>query len=152
MLHLTQPLAPRGGREGMVLLIVITMLTLFAVVGLSFVYYAEAEATSSSFFRQSESLYAPDTDPELALSLFLNQLIYGVRDDESGVYSSLRGHDMLRTMYGLDYDIDPATGNLLLGVNEQMFNGTGRLHSTTDNYPVKNKAPFVADDYELVNY
>src|SRR5262245_40498394 len=103
MLHLARPLGPNDRRRGMVLLIVITMLPLFPVVGLSVVYYADAEANASKNAAQAESQYGPDTDPELALALFLNQLIYGVRDDDAGVFSALRGHDLLRLQYGLDY-------------------------------------------------
>src|SRR5262249_28967868 len=124
MLCLAQPITPPDARRrGMVLLVVITMLTLFAVVGLSFVYYAESEATSAKLARESETLVRPDVDPELALSLFLNQLVYGVRDDEAGAYSSLRGHDLSRGVYGLNYEFQP-DGSVLLGVNETPFNGT----------------------------
>src|SRR5262245_24107611 len=153
MLSLAQPVTPAAGRRrGMVLLVGITLLTLFAVVGLSFVYYAEAEATSAKLARESETLVRPDVDSELALSLFLNQLIYGVRDDETGAYSALRGHDLARGMFGLNYEFQP-DGSVLLGTNETPFNGTGRLHLTQDYKNARTgNVLFNADDYELINY
>src|SRR5947209_2037425 len=55
-------------RPGAVLLIVITLMALFTAVGLSFVYYAESEATASKLFRESTDLSRPDVDPEPALA------------------------------------------------------------------------------------
>ena len=57
---------PSGRRPGAVLLIVITLMALFTAIGLSFVYYAEAEATASKLFREGTDLSRPDVDPELA--------------------------------------------------------------------------------------
>ncbi len=147
MLPLAQPLPPATARRGTVLLVVITLLTLFAVVGLSFVYYADSEATSSRYFREAQALTAPDVEPELALAFFLNQLIYGARDDDSGVYSALRGHDLLRGVYGLNYEFG-TSGEILLQANELPFNGTGRLHHLQNYGTVLTSV----DDYTLVNY
>src|SRR5947209_20079271 len=63
-------------RSGIVLLVVMAMLALFATVALSFVFYAEAEATSSRFAAQANVPSKADVDPELLLSYFLGQLIY----------------------------------------------------------------------------
>src|SRR5437899_8777374 len=87
-------------RVGVILVIVLMLLTLLAVVGLSFVLYAQSAATSARFYREAESPIRPDIDPELLLAHFLGQLIYDVPDDASGVYSALRGHSLARTMYG----------------------------------------------------
>src|SRR5262245_1064074 len=77
-------------RRGMILLIVLTLLTLLATVGLSFVFYADAAAASSRIFREAETQDRPDVDPELLFSYFMGQLVYDVPDDERGVYSGLR--------------------------------------------------------------
>src|SRR5438045_761105 len=105
---------PVQARRGIVLLIVITLLTLFAVTGLSFVFYAESEATSAKVFREANDNYRPDIDPETALAFFLGKLIYGEKDDESGVYSALRGHDLARGVYGANYDL--VNGNVVLNL------------------------------------
>src|SRR5437667_11577224 len=88
-----------SSRRGVILLVVISLLTLFAIVGLSFVLYADAEAKSSQIFREAEVQNLPDMDPELLFASFLEQLIYDA-DDITGVYSGLRGHSLARTMYG----------------------------------------------------
>jgi hypothetical protein len=106
-------------RRGVILLVVVTLLTLFAVVGLAFVFYAQAEADAARLARDAESPSRADVDPETLLAYFLGQLIYDVNDDESGVYSALRGHGLARLMYGYDPD----------GVNDRPFDGVGRLHT-----------------------
>ncbi len=126
----------RGGRRGIILLVVVAVLTLFAVVGLSFVLYADAEATSARLFREAQSQSRPDMEPELLLAYFLGQLIYDVADDETGVSSALRGHSLARLLYGYKDGV----GN----TNRKPFTGTGRLHAPS---------PFPGiDDYDLINY
>jgi hypothetical protein len=135
-------------RRGVILLVVLAMLTLFAIVGLSFVLYADAETRAAQVFRDAQSSRQPDVEPELAFSYFLGQLLYDCLDDESGVYSALRGHSLLRNLYGLNAEYDPATGSWALGNNYVGYNGPGRLH--TDANTCLN--PWGLDDYSLVNY
>jgi hypothetical protein len=130
------PLQP-SRRRGVILLVVLALLTLFATIGLTFVLYADAEATAARIAREAESQTAPNVDPELLLAYFLGQLIYDV-DDTRGVYSALRGHSLARLMYGYHAE----------GTDTQPFNGTGRLHSGPGTY----MNPFQIDDYLLVNY
>jgi hypothetical protein len=106
--------------------VVITLLTLFAVAGLTFVIYAQAEAGAARAWRESESLQRPDLDPEMLLAYFLSQLIY----DSDNPQSALRGHSLARNMYGKPGNTTP-------------FNGTGRVHTDTD--PTR-------DDYYQVDY
>jgi hypothetical protein len=151
-------------RHGVILLVVITLLTLFAVVGLAFVLYAQSEAQAARLAREAETLTRPDTDPELLLNYFLGQLLYDVKDDESGVYSAMRGHSLARLMYGYDPDTP----------NDRPFNGVGRLHTygAGVEYGGNNPSPpmymnpfYLApfqdaqgkpgnpiDDFDLVNY
>jgi hypothetical protein len=127
--------ALRAARRGIILLVVLALLTLFAVVGLSFVLYADGQATSARLFREAQSPSRPDVEPELLLAYFLGQLIFDVEDDETGVYSALRGHSLARLMYG--YNDSASTSG-------QPFSGTGRLHAPS---------PFPGiDDYDLINY
>ncbi|HEY7157892.1 MAG TPA: hypothetical protein VH575_28295 [Gemmataceae bacterium] len=128
----------------MILLVVLCLLTLFAILGLAFVLYADASRESARLYRESETQTWPDVDAEMLLSHFLGQLLFDAADDETGVYSALRGHSLARLMYGYN---DAAA-------NTTPFNGTGRQHGDSfyakspllpDDSPVK-------DDYNFVNY
>ncbi|HEY7331140.1 MAG TPA: hypothetical protein VH592_26125, partial [Gemmataceae bacterium] len=142
-------------RRAVILMVVLSLLTLFALVGITFVLYADAEATAARIARESQTSQVADVDPETALSFFLGQLIYDVPDTPAGVASGLRGHSLARTMYGYQYP----------GVNVTPFNGIGRLHYASPvaypavapyiNNPLTNVPPnwgLSVDDFALVNY
>jgi hypothetical protein len=144
-------------RAGAVLLIVLVILTIFATVGLAFMFYSQTEALSSSGFKDAQPFRGPEMDPDLAFAQFLQQMIFDCRDDTTGVASALRGHSLVRNMYGLNYTINPNGTIALLPNNNVPFNGTGRLHWTytvpAGKFPADPKAILVgADDYNLVNY
>jgi hypothetical protein len=124
------------------LLVVITMLVLFAVVALAFVYFASSEATASRHTREAQTAFRPDLDPELALSYVLGKLLYPSPDDATGVYNALRGHELVRLMY----DYDDSNFNVL------PFNGAGRAHTgnAPNMYPYGN--PYNLDDFYLPSY
>ncbi len=144
-------------RRAVILMVVLSLLTLFAIVGVTFVLYADAEAAAARVAREAQTLQAADVNPEVALSYFLSQLIYDVPDTLGGVASSLRGHSLARTMYGLNYVVPPGPS-----LNLIPFNGVGRLHYANASgallpYPpgltnVPNNFAGVMDDYALVNY
>ncbi|MFO0863707.1 MAG: hypothetical protein U0744_03455 [Gemmataceae bacterium] len=123
-------------RQGVVLLIVMAMLALFAGVALSFVFFAEGEATLARTARDAERSFAPDTDPEMLLSYFLSQLIYD-SSDSTGVYSALRGHSLVRNLYGYNSTT----------TNTTPHNGSGRL-----SYQVTLGTLGNADNKTLINY
>lgn len=137
-------------RRGIILLVVVALLTLFAIVGLSFVLYAEAEARAAQTARETEQPVRPDGDPELLFSYFLGQLLYDVPDDTTGVYSAMRGHSLARSMYGCTYDLQGS--QILPADNVVPFNGTGRLKTGTRPFPMTGTALFNRDDYDLINY
>jgi hypothetical protein len=116
------------------------MLTLFALVGLTFVLYAGALADSARISREAEDRGRVDVEPELLLAYFLGQLLYDAKDDAAGVSSALRGHGLARLMYGFDDE----------GNNLTPFNGTGRLHEPV-TFPADGE-PVVLDGFNLVNY
>src|SRR6516165_9251942 len=90
-------------RRGVILLVVLSFLALFAVVGLTFVLYADAAAEASRLHREAEAVTRPDVDPELALAFFLGQLLFDA-DDATGMGSALRGHGLARLVYGYNND------------------------------------------------
>src|SRR5262245_32524846 len=69
-------------RRAAILLVVLSLLTLFAAVGLSFVYYAQSSADAARSARDAQPVSRPDADPELLLAYFLGQLVYDAPDDE----------------------------------------------------------------------
>jgi hypothetical protein len=162
MLKTRYPPGP-AARRGIVLLGVLALLTVFAMVGLSLALYADSAAASSRLFREAQTQLRPDIDPELLFSFFMGQLIYDLPDDETGIYSCLRGHSLARNMFGLNYSKAPGgpiqySDQNGLPLNSVPFNGTGRLHTKfpvggigapgTYNNPFK---PGI-DDYNLINY
>jgi hypothetical protein len=135
-------------RRGVILLVVITLLTLFAVVGLTFALYAESEANASRIYREGEDQAAIPTDDLASIFSFgLGDIIYDVPDDATGVYCAVRGHSLARLVYGWN---DPGTANPNL--NLIPFNGTGRWHTNNpnQNWPYQN--PFNVDDFQLASY
>jgi len=128
-------IASTDPRRGVILMVVLILLTLFAIVGLSFALYADAEAKSAQINREAEVAKQPDVEPEMLLSFFLGQLVYD-QDNVTGVYSAMRGHSFARSMYG--YNDTPGS------INALAFNGTGRLRNPNPTLGV--------DDYNLVNY
>ena len=132
-------------RRGVILMVVLSLLTLFAIVGVSFVLYADSQATTARIAREGETLQRADLDPEKCLAMFLGQLIYDVNDDIFGVGSGLCGHSLARTMYGYNY-----TTLDVPGTNINPYNGVGRLHTNPPTWSYMN--PYAADDYTLVNY
>src|SRR5262245_44172593 len=133
-------------RRGIILIVVLALLTLFAIVGLSFVLYAFAEADSSRLWREAVPVRGAAESPDRMWGFALSKLIYDEFDDASGVYSALRGHSLARSMYGFDNYIDTSTGTPLFIPNQTAFNGTGRnVLATVTN-------PFAVPEAQLVNY
>jgi hypothetical protein len=147
-------------RRGVILIVVLSMLTLFTILGISFVLLADAQASAARAAREAEGLSnRPDFEPEAALAFVLGQLLYPVSDVDGasatvGTNSSLRGHDLARSMYGYY----PA------GLNDKPFTGTGRVHDKNlppqfftpldkPNYGTAVKVgPVAQDSAYLVNY
>jgi hypothetical protein len=123
---------------------VLVLLALFAAVGLAFVFYSANEADSARYYREAATTERLGVDPEHLSAFFLNQLIYDRVDDDSGIFSALRGHSLARSMFGWNDET----------VNETPFNGTGRLHfpSPFANASFADAPPLARDDFYLVNY
>ncbi|MFQ3650709.1 MAG: hypothetical protein SNJ75_10270 [Gemmataceae bacterium] len=117
-------------RDGVILLVVLAMLTIFALIGLSFVLYADSAATRARIFREAGTFNRFGDVRETALTSataaweeFLGQILYDVNDDIVGVASVLRGHSLGRTLYGWN----DAPGAL----NDRPYTGTGRIENPT---------------------
>jgi hypothetical protein len=148
----------------MILLVVLSMLTLLALLGVSFVLYATSTRHSARLAVEAQQQRRPDIDPERLLSYFLGQLLFDVSDDEQGVYSALRGHSLGRDMLGLNYHVQSdgsigrngqgqivdLAGNVL---NEVPFNGMGRLRFDPRlPFPLVPDDSRIKDDSTLVNF
>jgi hypothetical protein len=123
-------------RRGVVLMVVLAILTLFAIIGLSFVLYADAASKSAEIARDTE---LTDLQPQTLLDFFLGQLTTDA-DNLNGIYSALRGHSLARTAYGYN---DNSTG-----LNLVPFNGIGRVKTGAVTYG----SIAFPDDYAIVNY
>ena len=91
-----RPHGPAGRRRGAILLVVLTMLALFAVIGLSFVLYAESEANAARLYKEGASANTKPIDPTDAVNGFLGQMIF----QQGNTNSALYGHELSRLMYG----------------------------------------------------
>jgi hypothetical protein len=89
-----------AARQGVVLLVVISLLVLFFVVGLAFVIYSSAQATNARVFREAETVDHPDMDPEMLLSYFMGQLIYGTTNANSALAANPVSSCLGPNMYG----------------------------------------------------
>jgi len=146
-----RPVSFVNARRGVTLIVVLSLLTLFAVLGLSFVLYANSQALSSDLLLQSEADAnngsGPDVNPDTLASTLLSAFLYG-QDDVSGVYSAFRGHDLGRSAYGFNYQV--VDGKILPGNNSVPFNGSGRAHEPITFMGPRGPVPI--DGYTLVNY
>jgi len=138
-------------RTGVILLVVVVLLAVFALVGIAFVFYTSSESTSSRIFREAQTIEdnPAGESPDALLRFFLGQYIYD-QDDITGISSSMRGHSLARTIYGWNHDdTTPATPATMAkaGTNILPFNGVGRLHNTHTEPIITGQ-----DDYNLVNY
>ncbi len=99
---------PIQKRKGVILLVVLAMLTLLAIIGITFVMYASSlEQISEAVIDEQKADYKPRMDPETALNLILGQLVYDVKDDTFGKASVVRGHSLARNLYGYTSQVFP---------------------------------------------
>ena len=104
-----------AGRRGVILVVVLGLLTLFAVLGISFVYFADAEATAARLNKDLENqtgvLVPPDATDQV--NQFLQSLLYPVGDQTPDITNSLRGHELLADGLGDEgpkLDVSPRPG------------------------------------------
>lgn len=91
---LYRSLSPDSQRRGIVLLVVLAMLTLFASVAVAFVYFSESTTVEMTLRKEAEQVNRPD--PDLLIGFALNQLVH----DGGSFNSALRTHSLLTNLYG----------------------------------------------------
>ena len=87
-------LGPRARRRGIVLILVLGMLGLVALIGVTFATFAGQSLKSSRDFMQGINRPSSEALMDYALAQLIN--------DTSNSLSALRGHSILRDMYGND--------------------------------------------------
>ena len=71
-------------RRAAILYVVVVLLTLFLVVGIAFVLYAESQATSARIYREATTYRDKYPTPEELMGWSLGSLIYDADDDVPG--------------------------------------------------------------------
>ena len=120
-------------RSGMILLIVVAFLSMFLVVGTTYLLVADSIRRTSDFDlnatdKRSDYALMTDIDPRYMFNFALGQILYDVADPVLGpdaggkvkvltTNSALRGHSLARDIYG---GYNPA------GLNDRPFQGTGK--------------------------
>lgn len=90
--------ARRQSRRGVLLLVVLSVLVLFLMIGTAFVIVAkQSEKAAKSAHKGASRLSS-----EAAQSKLLDEVLYQVLRDTNNPSSSLRGHSLLGDMYGAD--------------------------------------------------
>src|SRR4051812_42156938 len=101
---LARPLGPDLRRRGVVLIVILGMLGLMALVGVTFATFSGQAQVGARKFSEGQNTPTSDQVMDFALDQLIN--------DTHNPLSAIRGHSLLRDMYG----------------NDAMFNGrlTGR--------------------------
>ncbi|MBX9653820.1 hypothetical protein K2Y11_09415 [bacterium] len=88
-------------RRGIVLILALGMLTLFTIVAITLASISRTQATAAGNFKRleqygSSALTVRDAQVNVLFRYALNQLVYDTRNRQSAI----RGHSLLRDMYG----------------------------------------------------
>ena len=107
MLRTLTPPATRRPRRGTILVVVLALLTIFAVVGLTFVFYADNEAQIARHHRLAQggggdgSPYLDQARYDGVVNDTLGYLLVGVDDGQAAaLLNALRGQDLMGTLHG----------------------------------------------------
>ena len=134
---------PPGDRKAIILLVVVVLLTLFAVIGLSFLLFAENEANVARIAREGESKRENVGDtapiPDDAAGRVIASIIFP--DDNPD--SVLRGWDLARAVYGWSQD----NGAPNASDHRVPYNGLGRVRTTSVPLDFGTVTPPAPGDY-----
>jgi hypothetical protein len=84
----------RRQRSGIILLVVLALITLFASIGVAFVYFSEQEVTKAADQKAGETIKLPDAD--LLFNYVMRQIIFPTNNNNSALFT----HSLLENMYG----------------------------------------------------
>lgn len=130
---------PFSQRRAAILVVVLALLALFTVIGLGFIYFADAEATVARSYRQAQTRegggIAPPEGHE-ALEKFLSVLIYDAGYTGADLFNAARGHSLARSMYGWSG---------VPGAHVLAFNGVGLMDDGTTLPPGVPKRHFIVN-------
>ena len=133
------PARSQQRRRGAILIVVLALLALFAVIAISFVFLADAEATSARIYRETQSnggnTVPPAPDPSGTMDTFLSALLFDVGNTNADMTNVLRGHGLVTTMYSR---AQGSTG---------MFDGPGTFHESPGG-----GSTFSIDRAQFINY
>jgi hypothetical protein len=142
------PSPPRPTRRGAILIVVLALLALFAVVGLSLVFYADSEANAARIHREGAARPDPaPPDANLVANKFLGTLVFDTGDTGADLNNALRGHGLLRAMYG--WTDSAGAGHTI------PFNGLGTFHEPLDlsaTFGLPPGSVVLPDRARVVNY
>ncbi len=153
-----------NSRRGAILVVVLALLALFAVIGITFVYYASTEAEIARVFKNGQSDTGPtvstnatiDNQGGSAVDAFLSSWIYDINDNHNllsptgtDLLNVLRGHSLAATMFGRINR--PATTTTGVVPNTSMFSGVGTFHENSNLFPFSLPTSFT-DRGQLINY
>src|SRR4051812_38286171 len=98
MILRTTPARRAAARRGAILIVVLALLAIFAVIGITFVFYAGAEADAARIAKQGQNTDEGTPNPGEAVNAFLSAMIFDADDTSSaGLLNGLRGHSLSRT-------------------------------------------------------
>jgi hypothetical protein len=146
-------------RRGAILLVVLTLLALFAVIGLSFALYAESEATAARIHREGESRTGEaDPSPIDYVNAAFMGIIYPIPDtDATLAQSGFYGYELARLMYGYNpytlgsggHDLSPFNGLGLFPSGLDTLNSLPGIGSPLDRSLVVNYAYQPGSGYSI---
>lgn len=129
-------------RRGAILLIVLTLIALFAVIGLSFALYAESEALGARMRREAKATSDDPPPVDAMANRFLGQLLYGDGHGGNALLNAMRGYSMATMVYGNDPN----------GGNNIPYNGIGTVHQDLGPTGLNLGIPGLTDRRQIVNW
>ena len=97
----TKPIVRSRNRRGIVLIVILGLLAVLALLGVSFALLAGSEERAAAHFHNAARRARPELDPKEIILEALGQLVA----DTDNPRSAVRGHSLLRDMYGNDNDL-----------------------------------------------